>query len=197
MNRLLRSILLSIMLACSASAVQANSTYSFSYLSSALGGDSFPLYTVLGELEVADTQNALGSYDILGISGGVSGPGGGTITGLVNNPNQPNATTNFGFFWDNVMPLNGAGILFSVGSGSKWNLFQEGQGYRLYSYNAEGPTGVVDSYGSFSASLNVAPVPEPETYAMMLAGLGLIMGFASRRRQRQQQQQLPSLPAMA
>lgn len=190
---MLRSILLSVMLAFSAFAVQASS-YSFSYLSSALGGDSFPLYTVLGELEVADTQNALGSYDILGISGGVSGPGGGTITGLVNNPNQPNATTNFGFQYNNVFQLDNNGVLFSVGLGSKWNLFKEGQGYRLYSYDSEGPAGLVDSYGSFSASLNVAPVPEPETYAMMLAGLGLIMGFASRRRR---QQQLPSLPAMA
>ena len=33
-------------------------------------------------------------------------------------------------------------------------------------------------------SLNLAPVPEPEIYAMMAAGLGL-MGFVARRRQRQ------------
>lgn len=35
------------------------------------------------------------------------------------------------------------------------------------------------SYGSF----HVSPIPEPETYAMLLAGLGL-MGFVARRRQR-------------
>ncbi|MDO8413035.1 MAG: PEP-CTERM sorting domain-containing protein [Gallionellaceae bacterium] len=35
------------------------------------------------------------------------------------------------------------------------------------------------SWGSFH--VNVAPVPEPETYAMLLAGLGL-MGFSVRRR---------------
>jgi hypothetical protein len=29
--------------------------------------------------------------------------------------------------------------------------------------------------------VNIAPVPEPETYAMLLAGLGL-MGFVARRR---------------
>jgi hypothetical protein len=33
------------------------------------------------------------------------------------------------------------------------------------------------------ASIDVAAVPEPETYAMMLAGLGLV-GFAARRKQR-------------
>jgi hypothetical protein len=38
------------------------------------------------------------------------------------------------------------------------------------------------SGGSYAGVLNIAnPVPEPETYAMMLAGLGL-MGFMSRRR---------------
>ena len=37
------------------------------------------------------------------------------------------------------------------------------------------------SYGSFH--LAVTPIPEPETYAMLIAGLGL-MGFVARRRQR-------------
>lgn len=40
-----------------------------------------------------------------------------------------------------------------------------------------GGTGV----GGYGGSLNVTPVPEPETYAMLLAGLGL-MGFTARRR---------------
>jgi len=35
--------------------------------------------------------------------------------------------------------------------------------------------------GSYSADLNVAAVPEPETYAMLLGGLGLV-GFVARRR---------------
>ena len=34
------------------------------------------------------------------------------------------------------------------------------------------------------ASTTMAPIPEPETYAMMLAGLGL-MGFVARRRKQQ------------
>ncbi|WP_294987254.1 FxDxF family PEP-CTERM protein [Sulfuritalea sp.] len=37
---------------------------------------------------------------------------------------------------------------------------------------------------NFSIGGNIAPVPEPETYAMMLAGLGLL-GFAARRRRQQ------------
>lgn len=38
--------------------------------------------------------------------------------------------------------------------------------------------------GTFNAHLSVSAVPEPETYAMMLAGLGLI-GFSARRRKTQ------------
>lgn len=38
-----------------------------------------------------------------------------------------------------------------------------------------------DNTGSIVADINVTAVPEPETYAMMLAGLGLI-GFSARRR---------------
>ena len=45
-------------------------------------------------------------------------------------------------------------------------------------------TGAATKTGDFVGTINgltIAPVPEPETYAMLLAGLGLI-GFASRRK---------------
>ena len=35
--------------------------------------------------------------------------------------------------------------------------------------------------GSYAGNIAIAPVPEPETYAMLLAGLGLL-GFSARRR---------------
>jgi hypothetical protein len=40
------------------------------------------------------------------------------------------------------------------------------------------------AYNAHDVTLTVAAVPEPETYAMLLAGLGLV-GFAVRRRSRQ------------
>ncbi|WP_296509198.1 FxDxF family PEP-CTERM protein [Rhodoferax sp.] len=56
------------------------------------------------------------------------------------------------------------------------------------SYTGTGPwtlvatgTKTTASAGNFSGSLNVTPVPEPETYAMLLAGLG-VMGAIARRR---------------
>ena len=35
--------------------------------------------------------------------------------------------------------------------------------------------------GSYAGNFHISPIPEPETYAMLLAGLGLI-GFSLRRR---------------
>ncbi|MEK7708235.1 MAG: FxDxF family PEP-CTERM protein, partial [Pseudomonadota bacterium] len=36
-------------------------------------------------------------------------------------------------------------------------------------------------FASYAGTMNISPIPEPETYAMLLAGLGLI-GFSARRR---------------
>lgn len=45
--------------------------------------------------------------------------------------------------------------------------------------------GTVDgsSGGAFAGTINVSPIPEPETYALMLAGLGLV-GYLGHRRRR-------------
>lgn len=43
--------------------------------------------------------------------------------------------------------------------------------------------GVIRDAPDFTARLQVTPIPEPETYALMLAGLGLV-GFMARRRKR-------------
>lgn len=66
----------------------------------------------------------------------------------------------------------------------------------FFSYTScAGLAGNTSSYGDLSGStatfshaewinsiVNTAPVPEPETYALMLAGLGLVVGAARRRR---------------
>lgn len=53
---------------------------------------------------------------------------------------------------------------------------------RLYGYNGSLTSdNSFDQTGALRTGFNVSAVPEPETYAMMLAGLGLL-GFAARRR---------------
>lgn len=46
-----------------------------------------------------------------------------------------------------------------------------------------GVTGVSASYGGNIVAAPVTPVPEPETYAMLLAGLGVMGAIARRRKQ--------------
>lgn len=54
------------------------------------------------------------------------------------------------------------------------------------SYYLQVTGSVLSNNGStFTGNLALTPVPEPETYAMMLAGLGLV-GFAARRRKANQ-----------
>lgn len=170
MKKAISGLFMGVAMAFVSLSALANS-YSFDFMSS----DS--TYEATGVFNTSNTLNAASAYDILGITGSVLGAGGGSITGLVSNPSQPYPTTNYGFIYDNNFVLNNNGVLFTVGSGSIWNLFTEGAGFRLYTYDAEGSTGKVDQLGTMVS----APVPEPETYAMMLAGLGL-MGYVARRR---------------
>ena len=44
---------------------------------------------------------------------------------------------------------------------------------------------VSDTGASFGGAVMLAPVPEPETYGMMLGGLG-VLGFLARRRKAKQ-----------
>lgn len=51
----------------------------------------------------------------------------------------------------------------------------------LPSYEIRTSGNVVGAFGSYGGNLVVSPIPEPEIYAMMLAGLGLL-SFVARRR---------------
>jgi PEP-CTERM motif len=48
-------------------------------------------------------------------------------------------------------------------------------------YNDSAGTATLGDWDDFVVGVNIAPIPEPETYALMLAGLG-VMGFIARRR---------------
>jgi hypothetical protein len=81
------------------------------------------------------------------------------------------------YSWDSV---TGALIATSIvtDTNGDWGLSHP-QGTLVVKFNVNGGLTGTDDSGQFEAV--PAPVPEPETYAMLLAGLGLV-GFAARRR---------------
>jgi hypothetical protein len=75
------------------------------------------------------------------------------------------------------------GVFFGSGAGSNYGSCMPSLGALCNSvYIGDGTSGP-NASGVYYA-LSMAPVPEPETYAMLLAGLGLMGGIA-RRKQKQ------------
>ncbi len=76
--------------------------------------------------------------------------------------------------------LVASGTSLQSGSMDVWTLssdnLQAGDYYVMVGGNL-----VSDTSASFGGAVMLAPVPEPETYGMMLAGLG-VLGFLARRR---------------
>ena len=64
-----------------------------------------------------------------------------------------------------------------VGMGSNWGFIATGSNSLPNFEHADGAA-------AYSTSWNVTAVPEPETYAMMLAGLGMMGAIARRRKQK-------------
>lgn len=149
--------------------------------------DSTGSHDVNGTLTYDDATNGINNgtslgHNITGISGFITGDGGGSIASLINNPNQPNPYGSSGYVIDNNVFLAGTildlwGMFFKTADGSKWNLWGNGNSdYELHSYDAR-----LDEHGS----LSIKSIPEPQT--LLLIGLGLIgMAFVVRRQQSSQ-----------
>lgn len=147
-------------------------------------------------LDVSDTLNAVGGYDVTNVSGHVDAD---AITGIIHNPSQPftSYSPDGWFIFDNVLwPDNGPvvsnpGLFFSGASGAEYNFFSDdATTYELYT----AWPGV--GYGDHSVgviSLAEAPpsnpfsdlgngVPEPATWTMMILGFGAVGATMRRRR---------------
>jgi hypothetical protein len=139
------------LLGATATVPASAAVYDFTYTGS-LSGDLI--------ITTSDTLDAVGGFDITGVSGTF---GGDAITGLFNNPNQPNPSANSHFTWDT---------------------------YNVFDAIADASGGTADTpYGLIVASTGVetfgngtliAAVPEPSTWAMMILGF-FGLGFMAYR----------------
>ncbi len=100
--------------------------------------------------------------------------------------NSGSGSIDLGMFVFNFTLSNPTGDV-TVGLGSAGSFTAQPTGYSFSFNNVAAGTynlsvkGLNDTATAVSATYSVTAVPEPETYAMMLAGLGAI-GFLSRRR---------------
>ena len=149
------------------SSVAANaSTYAFNFDSTA--------YDVAGQFVTSDTLNAVGGYDILSVTGNVTGVGGGTISSLIANPTQPLPYNNSSYIYDNVKYdiapyLSTWGMLFTTVNGNVWNLWGNNPAdFQLHSFMAG-----VDVHGS--STVSAVPLPAAAwLFGSAVLGLGAL-----------------------
>lgn len=85
-----------------------------------------------------------------------------------------------------MVPGDGGALIRVAANGTKETIFSDGLVNPLGLAIGEDGAFYVSNFGTSSGGgqvLRIAPVPEPETYALMLGGLALV-GFAARRRAR-------------
>lgn len=123
--------------------------------------DSFTFTVPGGAWANPDGSGGISNGNVNGSCNGANG-GFACIAATVPRLTVPNGSYTFTFNVVGATDLNTTGINAHVGAG----------------FSNEDGSG---TYGILSQL--TTPVPEPETYAMLLAGLGL-MGFVARRRQR-------------
>jgi hypothetical protein len=136
----------------------------------ALSG-KFGMNVTVGKGSFADVFN----FQVASLS---SVDGGANIINMRNFLKIPDAT--FTYTLSEYLPTNASNLLFSGTSGddgfSSVSL-KSGIGYHM---DVKG-TATGTSGGQYYGSINVTAVPEPESYAMLLVGLGLMATIARRR----------------
>ncbi len=157
-------------------------TYQFDFGFTSQAGEPFEV--AVGTLTTSDTLNADGAYDVTGITGTVSQPGAGgfpmfaSITGLSDYYGADNE------LYPTDPRVDNDGISFTSSAGGFFNLYirnDDGIYSVLYS-----PTGSEEDSVASRVTLAVTQIPtsaapEPGTWALMMAGVGLA-GAALRRR---------------
>jgi hypothetical protein len=136
--------------------------------------------TLFATLRIAtsDTANALGGFDVYSVDGVVDGE---DVLGIIANPNAPGTIESNNFLFDNILfDANPAfdiyGLAFTTATGS-WNLWGESADVYTLLKNTPG----FGYTGARIGTLAVTAVPEPASWAMLIAGFGLVGAVARRR----------------
>lgn len=148
--------------------------FSFDTTSTLFGG---PNQTIRGTFTTLDTpvdRFGFSGLAITGIAGTINGV---AISGLFDAPGNPT----YYYLTSGPTFLDGSGVRFNAGAATNIAFFhQDGVAPDVYRVNGNG---TISAFGPATSSLAVTPgaVPEPATWALLLAGFGAI-GFAMRRR---------------
>jgi hypothetical protein len=129
-----------------------------------LSSSAFSLATLTNNYHATVTKDA---YDL---SDDYAGASGGVVTPLSQHQSVSAVFTDAA----TLAAFTGSGSVYATVSGT---------GSTKITASGNVHTAATSSYGAYGTVIYTfaAPVPEPETYAMLLAGLGLV-GFAARRR---------------
>jgi hypothetical protein len=155
----------------------------YTYLGSEAGYDNnFWIQIVDGALVFSTRNNAPPAATTIGTSITVNSAAGdldftfeGSDNKFAKNGGTWSADTSIGLIKNTV-----GGSADAVGSYTVTSGLAAGKTFQyIIGYN-DSAAGLTD-WDDMVIGINIAPIPEPETYAMLLAGLGL-MGFVARRR---------------
>jgi hypothetical protein len=173
-----RNIKLSV--ACIATVLFAQSANAAHYVLNYSGDKTDLSGTLLATLniDVSNTANAIGGFDVSSVTGTVDGD---SVVGIVANPDTPGTHSANGFIFNNILfdanpVFDIYGLAFTT-STVTWNLW--GTGPDTYTLMKFLPGRGFS--GARGGTLQVTAVPEPGSWAMLVAGFGLV-GLATRRR---------------
>ena len=184
-----KSVLVAALVAGILGTAASATTFLFSF------GGGLGLNGASGSLEA--TANGNGTFTatsgtILGFGSSYAGGTAGATGTLIANPSAPGHVTSPGGGWvydDQIFPnpanplITNYGLFFSVGS-YEVNIFSNGPGPGTYSLQSGGNGALSnEARGDFALTQVAGAVPEAATWAMMVAGFGLV-GVSARRRAR-------------
>ena len=171
MRRMMCAVMAMFGLLVASPVLASTAQFNFSY-------EAFPDEFFTGSGQLTLTPGDGGTFAITGISGSVANIYEGqeqnrwAITGL----NEGFATNIFDQGYNFVGTQFLAGLAFSLDGGPLVAIIRSPNGLSFFVGETRGP-------GSFSVTPNVSAVPEPASWAMMIAGFGIIgAGLRVRRR---------------